>query len=59
MTYDGLFKDESPASSVPASPPDDENPALIDARQAFHITVISAVLFCLASLFILLRTRMG
>ncbi len=59
MTYHGLFKDESPASSVPEPPPDDVNPALIDAHRAFRVTLISAVLFCLASLFILLRTRMG
>jgi len=30
---------------VPAPPPDDENPALIDAHQAFIITVVSAALF--------------
>jgi len=28
-----------------APPPDDENPALVDAKQAFVITVVSSVLF--------------
>ena len=44
---------------VPAPPPDAENPAIIDAEKAFKITVISALLFCLAAAFIILRTRMG
>jgi hypothetical protein len=44
---------------VPTPPPDEENEALIDAAQAYKITIISAVLFVLASLLIILRTRMG
>ncbi|MDA0327719.1 MAG: hypothetical protein O2958_01710 [Gemmatimonadetes bacterium] len=47
------------APGVPAPPPDAENEALIDAEKTFKITVIGAVLFGLASLFIILRTRMG
>lgn len=46
-------------SNVPAPPPDSENEALIDAEKTFKITVIGAVLFGLAALFIILRTRMG
>ena len=44
---------------VPAPYLDDENPALIDARKAFNTTVYSAILFCIAALFIVLRTRGG
>ena len=44
---------------VPPPPPDAENPAIIDAEKTFKITVISAILFCLAAAFIILRTRMG
>jgi len=51
---------EGPADAgVPAPPSDEENEALIDAAQAFKITIISAVLFVLAALMIILRTRMG
>lgn len=28
-----------------APPPDDENPAIVDAKQAFQITIVSSVLF--------------
>ena len=38
---------------------DNENEAIIDASKTFLITVIGSVLFCLAALFIILRTRMG
>ena len=38
--------------------PDEENPALIDAWKTFKITAISAMLFCLAALGIILMTRM-
>ncbi len=31
--------------AVPAPPPDDENPALIDARKAFIVTIVGAALF--------------
>lgn len=44
---------------VTPPPPDAENPAIIDAEKTFKITVISAILFCLAAAFIILRTRMG
>lgn len=44
---------------VPPPPADSENPAIIDAEKTFRITIISAVLFCLAAAFIILRTRMG
>lgn len=50
---------EGPETGVPAPPPDDENPAIIDAHKTFNITIISAVLFVLAALFIILRTRAG
>jgi hypothetical protein len=46
-------------ADAPLPPPDAENPALIDAEKTFKITVISAILFCLAAAFIILRTRMG
>lgn len=46
-------------SDVPALPPDSENEALLDAEKTFKITVIGAVLFGLAALFIILQTRMG
>lgn len=46
-------------AEVPASPPDAENPALLDAEKTFKITAISAVLFVLAAAFIILRTRMS
>lgn len=58
MTYDALFKDEPLEAPVPPPPSDDDNPALIDAKKTFKITVVSAVLFVLAALFIILRTRM-
>ena len=55
--------DHSPAQTtpggVPATPPDAENPALIDALKTFQITLISAVLFIAAAVFIIMRTRMG
>lgn len=44
---------------LPAPPPDAENPAIIDAEKTFRVTMISALLFCLAAAFIILRTRMG
>jgi hypothetical protein len=39
--------------------PDSENEALIDAEKTYKIMVISALLFGLAALFIIMRTRMG
>lgn len=44
---------------VPAPPPDDENPALIDAMTTFKITAISAIVFVLAAVAIILSTRFG
>jgi len=38
---------------------DSDNEAIMDASKTFVITAIGAVLFCLAALFIILRTRMG
>ena len=50
---------ESKQSDVPAPPADAENEALLDAEKTFRITVIGAVLFCLAALLIIVATRMG
>lgn len=50
---------EANRTGVPALPPDSENEAIIDAELTFKITVISALLFCLAALFIIMGTRMG
>jgi hypothetical protein len=50
---------ETTPAGVPAPPPDEENEALIDAEKTFKITVIGAILFGLAALFIIMRTRMG
>lgn len=47
------------APGVPEVPPDSENEALLDAEKTYKITVIGAVLFCLAALFIIMSTRMG
>lgn len=47
------------ASGVPAPPPDAENPALIDAAKTFKIAALSALMFCAAATFIILKTRMG
>lgn len=44
---------------VPTAPPDSENEAIIDASTTFKITAVSAVLFGLAALYIILSTRMG
>ena len=45
--------------AIPAPPPDAENPAILDAGKTFFWTVIGAVAFCGAALFIIMRTRMG
>jgi len=58
MTYDSLFKEGQP-NPIPDPPTDDENEALLDAEKTFKITVIGAVLFGLAALFIIMSTRMG
>ncbi len=47
------------APGVPEVPSDDENEALIDAQKTYRITVLGAILFGLASLFIIMSTRMG
>jgi len=44
---------------VPPAPPDSENQAIIDAEKTFRITLISAVLFVAAAVFIIMRTRMS
>ena len=46
-------------AEVPTVPADSENEALIDAEKTFKITVIGAILFGLAALFIIMRTRMS
>ena len=38
---------------------DEDNEAIADASKTFVITVVGAILFCIASFFILIRTRMG
>ena len=38
---------------------DEDNEAIMDASKTYVITVISSILFVLASLFILMSTRMG
>ena len=50
---------ETTATAVEALPPDSENEALLDAEKTFKIAAISAILFGLAALFIIMRTRMG
>ena len=57
MAHPPASPSQQPA--VPAPPQDAENPALIDAEKTFTVTLISALLFCLAAAFIILRTRMG
>ena len=51
----------SPTQQAPVPPPpgDAENPAIIDAEKTFKIIIVSAVLFCLAALTIIMSTRMG
>lgn len=50
---------ETIVPGVPAVPSDAENEALIDAQKTYRITVLGAILFGLASLFIIMSTRMG
>lgn len=38
---------------------DAESEAIVDASKTFVIMAIGAALFCLAALFIILRTRLG
>ena len=56
---DTAIQNEQVEDAALAPPPDEENPALIDARKTYKITVISAVVFCLAALVIILSTRLG
>jgi hypothetical protein len=42
-----------------ALPADAENEALIDAQKTYRLTMMGAILFGLASLFIIMSTRMG
>jgi len=58
MTYDTLFEESEP-NPIPDPPSDDENEALIDAEKTYKITLIGVILFGLASLFIIMQTRMG
>lgn len=39
-------QDRSDELDLFAAPPDDANPAILDARKAYIITVMGAVLFC-------------
>lgn len=50
---------EKESDRAPAPLADSENPAIVDAAKTFKITMISAILFVLAALFIILRTRLG
>ncbi len=50
---------ETIVPGVPEVPSDAENEALIDAEKTFKITVLGSILFGLAALFIIMRTRMG
>ncbi len=50
---------ETTSTAVEALPPDSENEALLDAEKTFKIAMTSAILFGLAALFIIMRTRMG
>ena len=55
---DKALQERTP-DGVPAPPLDDDNAALIDAAKTFNITLISAILFCAAAIFLVLRTRGG
>ena len=39
-------QDRTDELDIFAAPPDDQNPAIIDARKTYIITILSAVLFC-------------
>ncbi len=39
-------QDRSDEFDMFAAPPDDRNPAIIDARKTYVITIMGAVLFC-------------
>jgi hypothetical protein len=48
---------QAPGPVPPSAPPDAQNEAILDAHKTFTITLISAVLFCLAAAVIILVTR--
>jgi hypothetical protein len=48
---------QAPGPVPPPPPPDSDNEAIIDAEKTFKITLISAVLFCIAAAVIILVTR--
>jgi hypothetical protein len=48
---------QAPGPVPPPPPPDSENEAIIDAEKTFKVTMISAVLFCVAAAVIILVTR--
>jgi|TARA_A100001037_G_scaffold79598_1_gene71630 hypothetical protein len=48
---------ENPLTEMKSEVPESE--ALIDAEKTFKWTLIGAILFGLAALFIIMRTRMG
>ena len=50
---------ETDAPRVPAPPPDEENPAIEDARAVFLITAASAVVFVAIALLVTVANRMG
>lgn len=50
---------ESRSPAPPPPPADAENPALLDAHKMYVITLIAAVLFVAAAVFIIMLTRMG
>ncbi len=58
MTYDNLFDERAP-NDVPPPPDDSDNEALADAAKTYMITVIGGLMFCVASLLIVMATRMG
>jgi len=47
------------APGTAALPEDAESEAIIDAQKTYRLTVMGAILFGLASLFIIMSTRMG
>ena len=46
-------------TAPPPPPSDDENPALIDAFKTYRYTVLGALGFVAAAVFIILSTRLG
>ncbi|MGE0159598.1 MAG: hypothetical protein AB7T31_09295 [Gemmatimonadales bacterium] len=50
---------KNPPPPVPTPPGDGENPAIIDAAKTFRWTLFGALLFVVAAVFLIMRTRMG